>query len=274
MYDNNRRHWDERVAVHLAPGGYDLADLRAGRGRVSDLEEAELAEIFGALAGRRIIHLQCHFGADTLGFAQRGAEVVGVDFSPAGMATARRLADELGLSGRARFVECNVYDAPEAVGEAGTFDGVFVSWGAITWLPDIGAWAQVVAHFLRPGGRLYLAEAHPTALVFDDLAEGTDGRPGWFAPYFAREVVPFDDHGDYANPDAVLQHSQQYGWVHPMGDLLAALADTGLALRFLREHDGVPWAMFRCLVRHADGFYRWPDRPWLPLAFSLAAEKR
>jgi SAM-dependent methyltransferase len=102
-YDLNRANWDERVAVHMGPRGYDLSALRAGRGRLNALEEAELPELIGDLAGLRVIHLQCHFGADTLALAQRGAEVVGVDFSPAAVAAARDLAVDLGLAERARF---------------------------------------------------------------------------------------------------------------------------------------------------------------------------
>lgn len=274
MLAGNRRLWDERVAVHLAPGGYDLTALRAGAGRLAAIDEAELPEAFGPLAGRRIAHLQCHFGEETLALAQRGAEVLGVDFSPAAIAAARDIAAELGLAGRARFVECDLYDAPQAVGEApGGFDGVFASWGTIGWLPDVRGWARVVAHFLAPGGRLYLADAHPAALVFDDLGAGADGMPGWFAPYFGRDVIAFDDERDYANPDAALRHTRQYVWLHPLGDVLAALSEAGLTLRWLREHDGLPWAMFGCLVRSPDGLFRWPDRPWLPLSFSLLAEK-
>ena len=204
------------------------------------MEEAELGEAFGPLAGQRLIHLQCHIGSDSLTLAQRGAEVVGVDFSPAAVAAAEGLAAELGLADRARFVTCNLYDAPTAVGEAGGFDLAFVTWGTITWLPDIRGWAWVVAHFLRPGGRLYLANTHPCALVFDDLAAGPDGMPGWFAPYFAREPIMIDDTRDYANPTAVLEHPREIGFLHPLGDILAALTDAGLSVRFLREHDAPP----------------------------------
>ncbi len=273
IYANNRRHWDELTAVHLAPGGYDLAPLRRGEGRLHAIEEAELGEAFGPLAGQRLIHLQCHIGSDSLTLAQRGAEVVGVDFSPAAVAAAEGLAAELGLADRARFVTCNLYDAPTAVGEAGGFDLAFVTWGTITWLPDIRGWARVVAHFLRPGGRLYLADSHPCALVFDDLAAGPDGMPGWFAPYFAREPIMIDDTRDYANPTAVLEHPREIGFLHPLGDILAALTDAGLSVRFLREHDALTWQMFRCLVAGSDGMWRWPDRPWLPLSFSLMAER-
>jgi SAM-dependent methyltransferase len=273
IYALNRRRWDELVGVHLAPGGYDLAPLRRGEGRLHAIEEAELGEACGALDGRRLIHLQCHFGADTLTLAQRGAEVVGVDFSPEAIRAATALASELGLAGRARFVQCNVYDAPAAVGSPGSFDLAFVTWGAISWLPDIAAWGRVVAHFLRPGGRLYLAEGHPAALVFDDLAAGADGMPGWFAPYFARAPILVEGSGDYANFDAVLENAREVGFLHPLGDIIAALNAAGLSIRFLREHDALPWRMFKCLLRGPDGMWRWPDRPWLPLAFSLMAER-
>jgi len=248
IYAVNRRRWDELVGVHMAPGGYDLAPLRVGAGRLNALEEAELAEAFGPLEGQRLIHLQCHFGADTLTLAQRGATVTGVDFSAEAVRAAEGLASELGLAGRARFVRCNLYDAPAAVGEPGGFDLAFVTWGAITWLPDIRGWARVVAHFLRPGGRLYLAEGHPAALVFDDLAAGPDGMPGWFAPYFARAPIEMDQADDYANREAVLENSREIGFLHPLGDVVAALVEARLGIRFLREHDAVPWQMFRCLV--------------------------
>src|SRR5260370_28545001 len=177
----SRAHWDEKVAVHLGLCGYNLTSLRAGRGRFNAIEEEEL----GPVEGRHILHLQCHFGADSLKLVQRGATAVGLDFSAAAIEAARQLASELGLADRARFVQADLYDAPAAIPGAAAFDMVFVTWGAITWLPDIRRWAGIVCHFLKPGGSLYLAEAHPTAIVLDDAAPLPDGRPGLFAPYFS-----------------------------------------------------------------------------------------
>jgi SAM-dependent methyltransferase len=267
--DANRANWDERVGAHLGSAGYDLASLRAGRGHLHPIEEAEL----GPVTGRRVLHLQCHFGRDTLALAQRGAEVVGLDFSRPAIHAARRLAAELGLERQARFVEADLYDAPSAIPEPASFDVVFVTWGAISWLPDIGRWAQVVAHFLAPGGSLYLAEGHPAAQVFDDMTRLPDGMPGYFAPYFAREPIVADDPRDYADPSARLTNARQYNWIHPLADIVAGLIDAGLRLEWLHEHDSVPWRMFEMLVEDAHGMYRWPDRPWLPLAFSLRARR-
>lgn len=262
----NRASWDERVAIHLGPGGYDLAPLRAGQGRLNAIEEAEL----GSVAGLRVLHLQCHFGSDTLVLAGRGAEITGLDFSAPAIEAARELSANLGLP--ARFVQSDLYDAPAAIPEPGSFDLVFITWGTICWLPDVGRWARVIAHFLRPGGALYFADAHPVAYVFDDMAAGeAAGRPGWLAPYFGAEPIPYDDAADYVDPNARLANSRQVNWLHPLGSILDALGDAGLRLEWLHEHPRVTWQMFRCLVRDADGCWTWPDRPWLPLAVSLRA---
>jgi len=234
------------------------------------IEEAEL----GPVAGKRVLHLQCHFGSDTLKFAQRGANAVGLDFSADAIAAARRLAGELGLADRTDFVLADLYNAPAAIAEPAGFDIVFVSWGAICWLPDIHRWAEIVAHFLRPGGFLYIAEAHPTAMVFDDAAILPDGRPGFFVPYLAREAVVMEQTHDYIDAAATLHHPTTYTWVHPLGDIVSGLLQAGMALNWLHEHDGVPWRLFGVLTRSADRLWRWPDRPWLPLAFSLRATRR
>lgn len=265
----NRAHWEELVAVHLSPRGYDLTSLREGRRRLNAIEEAELWPV----DGQYILHLQCHFGADTLTLAQRGATVVGLDFLPSAILAAGRLAEELGLADRARFVHADLYDAPAAIPEPAAFDTVFVTWGAIGWLPDIRRWAQIVAHFLKPGGLLYLAEAHPAALVFDDAASLPDGRPGFLAPYFSREPVVLDVTKDYVDETATLRNATTYTWIHPLGDIISSLLAAGLTLDWFHEHDAVTWRMFKILTQDAEGLWRWPDRPWLPLAFSLRAAR-
>ncbi|MFL5332987.1 MAG: class I SAM-dependent methyltransferase [Geminicoccaceae bacterium] len=242
----NRANWDERVAVHLGPAGYDL----------------------GPVAGLRVLHLQCHFGKDSLVLASRGAEVTGLDFSAPAIEAARALALELNLP--ARFVLTDLYEAPSAI--SGAFDLVFTTWGTITWLPDVARWAQVVAGFLRPGGALYFADSHPAALVFDDMAgRDASGKPGWFVPYFAREALVIDDPSDYADPEARLANQRQVNWLHTLGDMIETLHAAGLRLEWLREHPRITWQMFRCLVRDADGCWSWPDRRWLPLSVSLRA---
>lgn len=265
----NRANWDERVAIHLASAPYDLTALREGRARLNPIEEAEL----GPVAGLSVLHLQCHFGRDTLTLAQRGALAVGLDFSRPAIEAARTLARELALADRVRFVEADLYAAPTAIGAPGAFDLVYVTWGAINWLPDIRRWAEIVAHFLKPGGRLYLAEGHPAAAVFDDEAATGDGFPGWFVPYFHERPLMFETATDYADPEAVVANCRTVEWIHPLGSTVSALIDAGLTLDFLHEHDSVPWRMFHPLREDPDGLFRWPGKRWLPLAYSLSAHR-
>ncbi len=266
----NQANWDERVTIHInARDTYDLATLRAGGGGLDPIA----AEILGPVDGRRVLHLQCHFGMDSLRIVRLGAAVTGIDFSPPAIAAARSLAAEIGLADRARFVEANVYDALTALPEPGGFDRVFVSWGALCWLPDMTAWARVVADFLAPGGYLALADAHPFGYVFDSATATPDGMPGWYVPYLARGASMEDDPRDYADPAARLRNSRTWQWLHPVSDILTALIQAGLRIDRFQEHDSCVWRLFENLVERGPGDYTWPEKPWLPLSFSLRASK-
>jgi SAM-dependent methyltransferase len=266
----NQANWDERVPIHLnAPDAYDLAASRAG----TELLDPIAADILGPVASLRVLHLQCHFGMDSLVIARLGASVTGLDFSPPAIATARSLATELGLADRARFVEANVYDALSVLPEPASFDRVFVSWGALCWLPDISGWARIVAEYLAPGGFLALAEAHPFIYVFDSDKASPGGMPVWYLPYLGRAASLDDQPNDYADPTASLRNSRTWQWLHPMSDILMGLIDAGLRIERFHEHDSLVWKMFDRLIKRAPGEYAWPDRPWLPLSFSLRATK-
>lgn len=260
----NRANWDERVPVHRAVPFYDVNRIRGGAARMNAIEEAEL----GPVAGLRVLHLQCHFGHDSLILASRGAQVTGLDFSAPAIEAARENAEALGLD--ARFVQSDLYAARQAVAGPGSFDLVYTTWGTICWLPDLAEWARIIAHFLRPGGRLYFADLHPAAAVFDDAAPGLDGRPGWFAPYFEAAPLVIDDPRDYADPEARLVNRRTVQWMHPLSAILGSLLEAGLRLDWLHEHPRVTWRAFAQLVEDADGCWAWPDRPWLPLAVSLS----
>ncbi len=272
VLDINRTWWDQLVPLHLASPFYDLADLRAGEGRLGPIEDREL----GPVTGLSVLHLQCHFGRDSLILAQNGAHVTGLDFSEPAIAAAGRLAQELGLEERTRFLQTSIDDALATLdqhGLCGTFDRIFVTWGALMWLADIRIWARTVAGALKPGGALYLAEAHPSAMVFDDEVAGPNGFPGPLVPYFETGPHMLDSSQDYANPQTVLDWTKTAHFQHGLGDILGALSEAGLTLRWFHEHDSVPWAMFGLLVDGGDGLFRWPDRAWLPLSFSLWAER-
>ncbi len=262
----NRANWDERVAVHRAVD-YGNGRWEDGTARLNPIEAEELGDV----AGQRLLHLQCHFGRDSLILARAGAEVTGVDFSLPAVEAAR--ADSATLGVPARFVHADLYDAPSALPEPASFDCVFTTWGTIGWLPDIDGWARVVAHFLKPGGRLYFADIHPVAAVFDDQAPDASGRPGWFAPYFLREPLEIDDPSDYADPQAKLRNARTVQFMHPLTAILGALSAAGLRLEWLHEHPRLTWQQFSCLVQDEERCWVWPDRPWFPLALSLSASK-
>lgn len=275
--ERNRARWDEIVPVHVKSPMYDRTALREGRGRfMTPMEEDELVAFApDGWEGLRVLHLQCHFGADTLVFAQRGAEVVGLDFSQPAVAEARALAAELGLAERARFVQANVYDARHLLPDPEGFDVVYVTWGTIGWLPDVAEWARIVAWFLKPGGRLYFADGHPAAWSLDDPAEdAVDRRPVLRYAYFGdgRPDI-WDEAGDYADEHAVVENSVTWEWPHPTAEVLTALLDAGLRLDFFHEHPIVPWQMFEFLEPAGEGLWGWPAERWLPLTFSLGATR-
>ena len=267
----NRALWDERVPLHLTSDFYDQSKLRAGQGELYAIEEAELAEVFpDGWEGKRVLHLQCHFGADSLVLAQRGATVVGVDFSKPAVLAARALATEVELADRARFVNANVYDLRHVLPEPESFDVVYTTWGTIGWLPDVEEWARIIAWFLKPGGRLYFADGHPTAFMLDDVAN--DGATRIVYPYDTDGVADVvTDTGDYADETATLAANTAWEWMHPLGQTLTALIEAGLALEFVHEHYEVPWRIFPSATPTRPGLFGLPDKKWVPLAVSLSA---
>lgn len=260
----NRARWDERVAIHTASDYYDQDGFRRARDVLRDFEVAEVGDV----TGRSLLHLQCHFGQDTLSWAHRGAaRVVGLDFSEPAIDTARALAAELGYGpDRAAFVAADVYDAAEAVPDA-AYDIVYTGIGALNWLPDLERWADTAASLVAPGGFLYLAEFHP---LCDALDDETGSRI--VHDYFSRDAWVDEVPGTYTDFGAPTVNNRSVEWQHPIGDVVSALAAAGLRIDFLHEHDKTMFQRFTALSRHGDGYHRFPaDRPRIPLMYSLRA---
>ena len=262
--------WNEWTKIHETSRFYDVAGFKAGSSALRPLERDELGEV----AGKKLLHLQCHFGLDTLSWARLGATVTGVDFSGEAIALARRLADEVGLSGRAGFLQSDILELTDVPG--GPFDIVFVSYGALCWLPDLTRWATVVTRNLRPGGVLYMAEVHPFA---DLLEETPDHDVRIEYPYFpAGEPLRFAVEGSYADPDAHVEQDVCYSWVHSFSEILGALTEAGLRLEYLHEFPYSVSPFWRWMERGDDGWYRLPDgkggtRRDVPFLYSLKAHK-
>jgi SAM-dependent methyltransferase len=264
----NRANWDDRVPVHLASSYYDLAGFRAG---ASSLRPFETSEV-GSVSGLSLVHLQCHIGLDTLSWARRGALVSGLDFSAPAISAASALAASLGLS--ATFVVADVYDAAAALGGQ-RFDIVYTGVGALVWLPDISAWAQVVAGLLAPGGFVYLVEGHPFAQILDG-SSGSPGLPGLPGLVVARDYFergPYVEDYPYTYTDGpALSHQRSVEFQHGLGEIVTSLVAAGLRIEFVHEWDFDDFARFDRLVRREDGTFRFPPgQPRVPLMFSLRA---
>jgi len=276
-FEANRARWDESVPIHVASQGYDVAGFLRGE---KSLYPVEMREV-GDVRGKELLHLQCHFGIDTLNWARLGAKVTGLDFSGPAVEQARELATQIGIAD-ATFVQANVFNAVEALGGR-TFDIIYTGIGALCWLPDIRGWARVVSALLRPGGFVYLYEGHPVLWALDDAAADEQLRLSF--PYFER-AEPEGFEGEYTYVDGPpLTKRTTYEWNHGLGEIVTALIDAGLRLEFLHEHrelawKGLPWMVSSEAVpegaRHA-ARTQWQlppqQRDLLPLMYSLKATK-
>lgn len=264
----NRLNWDDRAGLHAsdATGSYRIAKVLGGGSSLHALETAEIGDV----SGKRIAHLQCHIGLDTISLKHLGAaEVVGLDFSSRAIAAARGFASQ--ASAEVRFIEGDVMNAPALLGE-GRFDLVFVTWGAINWLPDIFAWARVVAALLKPGGNLYLLEGHPQM----NQMEARNGRLELAFDWRTPEEKPlvWDDAQTYTGDARPIAHTRNYEWIHPISDVVNAVIAAKLRLDFLREHEIVVWKAFPFVEEAGEDQFALPaGQVKVPMSFSLGATK-
>ena len=264
----NRANWNDRAAIHVkdAAGGYRIKEFLAGEDILHDTEHAEIGDV----TGKRIAHLQCHFGLDTLCLARRGASCVGLDFSPVAIAAARDLQKQTRLA--ARFVEGNVYDARALVD--GLFDMIYVTWGAIGWLPDVGRWAAVAASLLKPGGELYLLEGHPSLFTLDESTPELRPRYDWRTP--ADQPLVMETPTTYSGDTQAIAHPTTHEWNHPLSDIVNAVIQSGLRLDWVHEHELLAWQFSPIMVPRQGKRRMWvlpQGFPRLPLSFSLRAVK-
>jgi SAM-dependent methyltransferase len=267
---SNRAMWNEWADINAASEFYALEDFRKGG---TKLRSYELEEV-GPVRGKSLLHLQCHFGMDTLSWAREGADVTGADFSERSLEIARQLADKLEL--RATFVHSDLYELPSVIERQ--FDVVYTSRGVLYWLPDLVRWGQIAAHFLHPGGIFYITEVHPFIHVFDD--ELVEPLLRLRYPYWTKEKpLAFENIGSYADRTAPVTVPKEYGWTHALGEVITALADAGLRIDFVHEFDFCEWDLEPFTERGEDGLWRIPPGRYgdpegeLPLFFSLRATK-
>ena len=262
-FEHNKELWNESTPIHVGSVQYDVAGFKAGKTSLKTVESAEVGDV----KGKRLLHLQCHFGMDTLSWARLGAKVTGVDFSDAAIAQAKALSAELSIP--ADFICGNIYDLPGLL--KGKFDIVFTSSGVLCWLPDLPRWAGIIAHYLKQGGFFYIAEFHPVLNIFDNSKKATGLRVT--QSYFHKpEPTRWEPEGDYADP-GVVGKKPSYEWTHSLGDILNALIGAGLRINFLHEFptsENWNWAPFT--KQDAQGYWR-VEGGLVPFVFSLKATR-
>lgn len=255
----NRKLWNEKTEHHVKSDFYDMEGFLAGN---TSLKTPEL-ELLGDVKGKNIVHLQCHFGQDTLSLARMGAKMTGVDLSDASIDYANELTKEMGLE--AKFIASDIYDVPKVLDEQ--FDVVFNTYGVLGWHPDAQRWAKVVAGLLKKGGEMIIVDFHPMVWMFDN--EFTKFQ----YPYFNTGPIVETLEGTYADKEADIK-LKEIGWNHTMSDIIQALIDAGLTIEVFKEYNWAAYDCFKNTVKIADG--KWQIKGMegiIPMMYAIKAVK-
>mgnify|MGYP006286887655 CR=1 FL=1 len=257
----NRESWNRRTEAHIHSEFYDVESFLQGKSSLNSIE----LDLLGALKGKSILHLQCHFGQDSISLSRMGGEVTGVDFSETAIEYARKLAAEAGTD--AQFICSDIYELPNKHLNK-TFDIVFTSYGTIGWLPDMEKWANIISTFLKPGGEFVFVEFHPVVWMFDyDFKKVAYN-------YFNAEAIIETESGTYADPDSTEKHDS-VSWNHPISDVVNALIDKKLIIESLNEYDYSPYNCFKHTEEFEPGKFRIKHlKDCIPMVYSIKASKK
>lgn len=259
-FDANKELWNQRTVIHKNSSFYNLAGFKAGENVLTPIELKEVGDV----KGKTMLHLQCHFGMDSLNWSRLGADVRGVDLSDEAIKEAKKLNDELKMN--AKFICCNVYDLKEQLDEK--FDIVFTSYGTIGWLPDLDKWAAIISHYLKPGALFYIAEFHPVVWMFDDEFTHIQYY------YENRELIVTENYGTYTDRKADIK-GKEYSWNHSISEVLNALINAGLKIELFNEHMYSPYSNFTNSVETEEG--KWHIKGMegkIPMVYSVRAIKQ
>lgn len=256
----NKETWNNKTEVHIASEFYDMAGFLKGK---STLNAIELA-LLGDVKGKRILHLQCHFGQDTMTLSRMGAQVTGVDFSDKAIIRAIEIAHKLELD--TTFICCDIYETPKYIDEK--FDLVFTSYGTIGWLPDLNKWAKVITHFLKPEGQFVMADFHPVVWMYDPNFETV------FYSYFNITPIIEEETGTYADKEAPIS-TKTISWNHPISEILNALIASGLEINCFNEYDYSPYNCFNEMEEFEPNKFRIKKfENKIPMVYAIRAVKK
>lgn len=258
-FEANKELWNKRAVIHEKSEFYNTEEFMQGKSSLIHIEKNELGDV----TNKKLLHLQCHFGQDTLSWERLGAKVTGVDFSEEAIRIAKALTASLKLN--ASFICSNIYDLEENLKD--DFDIVFTSYGVIGWLPDLNRWAEIISHFLRTGGTFYMVEFHPVVWMFDDKFDRIQYA------YHNEKVITQESEGTYADRNAAIKNAE-YSWNHSLSEVLNALISHGLKIEFLNEFPYSPYNCFQNTVKGADGNWRIKNlENLIPMVYSIKATK-
>ncbi len=255
----NKKNWDSRVEAHIESDFYDNESFLAGRNSLNAIE----LKLLGDVKSKSVIHLQCHFGQDSLSLARMGAQVVGVDISEKALEKAREFNQQLGLDAEFIASDILIFDQKHER----QYDIVFSSYGVIGWHPDIEQWARVVSHLLKPGGRLVFVEFHPVIWMFDSQFKMIQHS------YFNKEAIVEENLDSYTDGSDFKEPMKEYGWNHSLGEVINALQNSGLSIDAFDEYDYSPYACFDGCIKSGSGYQIKGLEGKLPLLYSLVAIK-
>lgn len=254
----NKESWNQRTEVHIHSEFYDNEAFKAGK---SSLNEIEL-NLLPPLEGKSLLHLQCHFGQDTISLSKLGAKCTGVDLSDKAIYYATELAKDLDID--VSFICSDIYNLPQ-VHEA-KYDVVFTSYGTIGWLPDINRWAKVVSHFLKPGGHFYIIDFHPVMWMFDNDFEKISYR------YFNDEAI-IEEENTYTDGTEG-KSFQSISWNHGMAEIITSLIDKGIQIIDFQEYDYSPYNCFNKMEEVSPGKYQIEHlKGMIPMVYSIVGTK-
>jgi len=256
----NKQTWNNKTDIHIASEFYDVEGFLKGKSTLNNIE----LQLLGDVSGKKILHLQCHFGQDTISFARMGAQATGVDLSDKAIERAREFAEKLQLD--VTFVCCDLYEAPNLIDEK--FDIVFTSYGTIGWFPDLNKWATVVSHFLKPNGKFVMADFHPVVWMFDNDFASV------FYNYFNVEPIFEEEAGTYADREAAMV-TKTISWNHPISEILNALIKSGIELNSFDEYDYSPYNCFSKTEEFEKGKFRIQHlENKIPMVYSILGTKK
>ena len=256
----NKELWNQKTDFHIKSGFYDMDGFLKNLNSLQDIE----LNLLGNISNKKILHLQCHFGQDTLSLGNLGADVTGVDLSDKAISQAEKLADKTNI--RANFICCNIYDLPKHLNEK--FDIIFTSYGTIGWLPDLNKWAQLISNYLKPNGKFVFVEFHPVVWMFDNDFKKIKYR------YFKSDAIVEIEEGTYADKTAPIK-TESITWNHSLSEVINSLIMNGLEIDKIEEYDYSPYNCFNNTIEISKNKFRIKHlENKIPMVYSVKATKK